>query len=402
MPLLREVADELDAAWVSEHLSFNQASWDGRDFTTGFLLPPRQTWAGVEAAVGSIRSVAGKLTVPFAIETGVNYLRPRDGELRDGQFVAEVALSADCGILLDLHNIWANERNGRQTVDAFLADLPLDRVWEIHVAGGEEQDGFWLDAHSGPVPPAVLDILMQLVPALPTLGAIVYEIFPSYLFTVGLDEVRRQVEILRVAWQARAPLPTAVPGRICGQQTRSVSSAQSPREWEDTLGALVVGHKVNSPLACELASDPGVDLMRKLIHEFRGSMLVNTLTLTCRLLMLCLGTEAFDRLLDAFFRKHPPPLFASIEAATFADYLREEVQQPVQHLTEILAFESAVLRAILDGERPVVAFDRDPVLLLRALSEGRLPGPIPPGSYEIEITPDVRQRSLATAWSPHH
>ncbi|MFF0487922.1 DUF692 family multinuclear iron-containing protein [Nocardia sp. NPDC004068] len=37
---------------------------------------------------------------------------------------------------LDLHNIWANARNGRQPVDEFLAEIPFDRVWEIHVAGG--------------------------------------------------------------------------------------------------------------------------------------------------------------------------------------------------------------------------------------------------------------------------
>jgi hypothetical protein len=181
-----------------------------------------------------------------------------------------------------------------------------------------------------------------------------------------------------------------------------VRSQPSPREWEDTLGALVVGREVHSPLAHELESDPGVDLIRKLMHEFRGSMLVNTLKLTCRLLMLSLGAAAFDRLLDAFFRKHPPALFASLEAAAFADYLRQELQSPVQYLTEVLAFESAVLRSILDGERPVVAFDYDPVPLLRALSEGRLPGPLAAGSYEIEITPDVRQRSLATAWSTQH
>ena len=64
---------------------------------------------------------------------------------------AAVAECADCGILLDLHNLFANGVNGRQSVEEFIAQLPLERVWEIHVAGGVELDGYWLDAHSGGV-----------------------------------------------------------------------------------------------------------------------------------------------------------------------------------------------------------------------------------------------------------
>lgn len=60
-----------------------------------------------------------------------------------------VVESADCGLLLDLHDLFANALNGRQSLDEFLDLAPLDRVWEVHLAGGMEVDGFWLDAHSG-------------------------------------------------------------------------------------------------------------------------------------------------------------------------------------------------------------------------------------------------------------
>ena len=48
-----------------------------------------------------------------------------------------MADAADCGILLDLHNVLCNARNGRQSVAAFCYTLPLKRVWELHLAGGE-------------------------------------------------------------------------------------------------------------------------------------------------------------------------------------------------------------------------------------------------------------------------
>jgi hypothetical protein len=39
-----------------------------------------------------------------------------------------------------------------------LARIPLDRVWEIHPAGGMEMSGYWRDAHSGFVPAEVMEI----------------------------------------------------------------------------------------------------------------------------------------------------------------------------------------------------------------------------------------------------
>jgi uncharacterized protein (UPF0276 family) len=151
-PILQMIS-ALDPPWISEHLSFNLADGPSGRFTTGFLLPPRQTPAGVEAAVASIRSMADRMPIPLAVEVGTNYLQPRSDELPDGEFVARVVESANCGILLDLHNLWANEHNGRQRVMDFLDEVSLERVWEVHVAGGSEDHGYWLDSHSGPVPP---------------------------------------------------------------------------------------------------------------------------------------------------------------------------------------------------------------------------------------------------------
>ena len=144
----------------------------------------------------------------MVVETGVNYLRPRSDELRDGNFVRRVSEAADCGLLLDLHNVFTNALNGRQPLDAFLDDLPLERVWEVHLAGGMELDGFWLDAHSGAIPDALYSVAEQLIPRLPNLGAIIFEIFPSFVPVVGLDLVEEQIHRLHALWRRRAPLVT--------------------------------------------------------------------------------------------------------------------------------------------------------------------------------------------------
>lgn len=205
IPLLRRSIETLAAPWASEHLSFNLTD----DFFTGFFLPPRQTEAGVRTYVSAIERLRDGLGVPLAIETGVNYLRPRADEIPDGEFTAAVAAEADCGILLDLHNVYANQLNGRQTIATFLSQLPVDRIWEIHVAGGFELRAYWLDAHSGAIPEPLLVISREVVPMLPNLKAIVFEVFASFLPHIGLDAVRAELEKLRELWALRRPRPPA-------------------------------------------------------------------------------------------------------------------------------------------------------------------------------------------------
>ncbi len=137
------------------------------------------------------------LPVPIAFETGVNYLRPLSTELHDGTYFREIANTADCGILLDLHNLWANEINGRATLDDVLTACPLDRVWEVHLAGGFRKDGYYLDAHSGPVSDGLLEILARWIGRMPNLRAVVYEILPEHIASAGIDRIANQLHAMR-------------------------------------------------------------------------------------------------------------------------------------------------------------------------------------------------------------
>jgi len=385
LALLRRTIVILKPPWASEHLSFNATD----QFSTGFFLPPRQTSQGVETVGTCILDLKEALPVPIAVETGVNYLRQRPDEMPDGAFVAAVVESADCGILLDLHNVFANAVNGRQSVEDFLAQLPIERVWEIHLAGGFEMEGFWLDAHSGVIPDPLLKIAKRVIPALPNLKAIVFEIFPSFVPGVGFDAIRAQIEKLHALWELRG---RAREIRLPMKPRESVDSTAgyriSPSAWERTLGALVIGRLPDNDQARELAADPGVPVVNRLICEFRASMIVSVLRLTSRLMMLALGTETFRAILEDFWSKTPPQQFASSEAEAFAMYLAS-IDLKLPQLAKILEFERAVLATLTDDEPRVTTFEFDPLPLLRALAEGRLPDiPGRPGQFEIEVTAD--------------
>jgi len=424
LDLLREMAVALRVPWLSEHLSFNLVGEErsARTHRTSFLLPPRQTLAGVVAAARSVHAMAARMPVPVAVETGVNYLGRRPDEMPDGEFVARVVEAADCGILLDLHNIWTNQLNGRQPVAEYLDQLPLDCVWEIHLAGGSAHNGYWLDAHSGAIPAALLDLAADVIPRLPNLKAIIFELFPAYLPTFGIGAFRSQLESMHRLWSLRGthasaprrsasassadrtpspregPSPKVTPSPF--PPDRSAPSDRpafpdlcppcgrpSPREWEDTLGRLAIGRDCASPLAVELKSDPGVALIRDLVSDFRASMIVRTLRLATRLIMLERGREYFDLLLADYYRSHPPQSFASEEADAFTAFLRER-RPDVPFLDEVLEYDRAVISVALDGREKLLPFHADPLPLLRALGEGRRPRDITYGNFEVLLRPD--------------
>jgi uncharacterized protein (UPF0276 family) len=380
--LLRETTKRFRAPYASEHLAFNQAG----DVFTGFFLPPRQIPAGIAAYATAIRRMQDALGVPLAIETGVNYLRPRADEIPDGDFLAELVNVADCGILLDLHNLYCNERNGRQSVEGFLARLPLDRVWEIHMAGGLELSGFWLDAHSGAIPDPLLAIAREVVPNLPNLKAIIFELFPSFLPIFGLDGVRDQMEHLRSLWALRRPTSA----RPTTRSVASILTSAGPnlREWEDALGSMVIGRSPRTPLDHELLADPGVPLVRALVEQFRASMVVGVYRLTSRFLMLALTQDVFTTLLQDFWSRYAPHQYAATEADMFYSDL-EARGLNLPWFRKLLEFERATVLTIADSKTRTVCFDTNPLPMLRALAEGHLPTEVSQeGNYEIELTPD--------------
>ena len=386
LTLLQQTIHQLDAPWLSEHLSFNATP----DFRTGFFLPPRQTLEGVETAVAAIRHLRQTLQVPIAVETGVNYLHPRQDEIPDGAFVAAVVENADCGLLLDLHNIYANAINGRQSVNDFVAEIPLERVWEVHLAGGFEMDGYWLDAHSGAIPDPLFVQAQRIVAAMPNLKAIIFEIFPVFVPIAGFDVIRAQLERLHDLWSRRGRVlrrrpPTLSDDRQDAQRRRGQAP---PNAWECALGSLVVGREPEDALSRELAADPGVALVNRLAREFRASMIVNVLRRTSRLMMLALGQDVFRAILTDYWAKVPPQMFACSEAKAFAEYL-EALDLKVPQFAEVLEFERAVLATLIDDQPRVVVFEFDPLPMLLALAEGHLPDkPSNAGHFEIEITPD--------------
>ena len=263
LELLRQSITALDAPYASEHLSFNQFDGDAEQHWTGFLLPPVQDQHSVDNAASRIDDMRRAVGVPVAFETGVNYLRPQPDEMPDGLFVRRVAEAADCGILLDLHNLLTNERNGRAPLRAVFDEIPHERVWEIHFAGGREYRGYWLDSHSSHIDDDLFTVARAVVGVCPNLRAIVFEIMDDYINERSGDALREDVRRLRCLWNERARSP-AFSVRQALQPARSQASpSASVQRRERTLGALSLGRLPHDPepgAAIRAAFDQGGEL----------------------------------------------------------------------------------------------------------------------------------------------
>ena len=101
-----------------------------------------------------------------------SYLTFEHSAVPEWEFLAAIAERADCGILLNVNNVYVSARNHRFDPFQYLMDLPAGRIGQIHLAGHTDRGTHLLDTYDGPVIPPVWDLhrsAVELFGAVPTL-----------------------------------------------------------------------------------------------------------------------------------------------------------------------------------------------------------------------------------------
>jgi hypothetical protein len=150
--------------------------------------------------VERVAEVRRRVPTPFLLENNVYYFDIPACEMDEPTFLNTLCREGGCGLVLDLHNVYTNARNHGFDAGAMLAELELEHVGEIHVAGGMELDGFYLDAHSDTIPDPVWSLLEWTVPRCPNLGGVTFELFGSWFDSVGDARITADLRRLRTLW----------------------------------------------------------------------------------------------------------------------------------------------------------------------------------------------------------
>jgi hypothetical protein len=154
---LRDLAARFEPAWISDHLC-----WTG---TGGHnlhdLLPLPFTEEALRHVVDRVRRVQDVLGRQIALENVSSYLTFRHSIMPEWEFLSAVAETADCGILLDINNIFVSAVNHRFDPHDYLDGVPAERIWQFHLAGHSDHGDYLLDTHDHPVKDAVWDLYRE-------------------------------------------------------------------------------------------------------------------------------------------------------------------------------------------------------------------------------------------------
>jgi uncharacterized protein (UPF0276 family) len=157
-----------EPALVSEHACWGRA--DGEFFND--LLPLPYTDEAVELLARQVGEAQDFLGVRLLIENVSAYVTFEHSCLTEWEFLAAVAVTSGCGLLLDVNNVYVSSHNLGLDAQAFIDGLPQDRVGEIHLAGHANSAGVLIDDHGSQVSDAVWHLYRHAVNrfgAIPTL-----------------------------------------------------------------------------------------------------------------------------------------------------------------------------------------------------------------------------------------
>jgi len=144
---LDELARRAEPPWLSDHLCWTGVG--GRNLHD--LLPLPQTQEAVEHVAARIRRVQDRLGRRIAVENVSSYVELASNRLTEWEFLGAVAERADCGILLDVNNVFVSAHNHGFDARAYLDAVDPARVFQIHLAGHGLDGPLLIDTHDHPV-----------------------------------------------------------------------------------------------------------------------------------------------------------------------------------------------------------------------------------------------------------
>ena len=172
--VLRHIAaaHAMKSPWYADHMFFG---FPASSYVWSSPLPFSR--AEVERVAGRAAALQDRLKMPLLHENAFYYAPMPGSEIAEAEFIATMVEKAQTHLLLDLHNIYANSVNFEgYDAWAFVRTVPLDRVLEIHIAGGQQAEDWYHDFHSHAVPEPVWEMLAYVVARAKNLRAIVLEV----------------------------------------------------------------------------------------------------------------------------------------------------------------------------------------------------------------------------------
>ena len=191
----RTLAELYQTPWVAEHFQCLHTE-DGR-YNINYVFPPLYTEEFLDRFVRNATALKARLDQPLVMENIPGFFDVAASRMREPEWLRRFFDATDVGFLLDLPHVWLEAHYQHRAPLEFLAEFPLDRVVELHVAGVEEDAdlrGPWI----APTEPSdeMLAFLHDAVRRCPRVQAVTFDAFSPSLTT---DVLLRSVQRIRAA-----------------------------------------------------------------------------------------------------------------------------------------------------------------------------------------------------------
>jgi uncharacterized protein (UPF0276 family) len=192
---LAALARRIEPAWVSDHLC-----WTGvQGVNLHDLMPLPYTEEALDHVVARVRQVQDRLKRRILLENVSSYVSYAQSQLTEWEFLAEVAVRADCLILLDVNNVYVSAVNHGFAAHDYLRGIPADRVQQFHLAGYEQGERLIIDTHDAPISDPVWELYVDAVRRFGRISTMIErdDHFPPLAELIGeLEQARRLAEPL--------------------------------------------------------------------------------------------------------------------------------------------------------------------------------------------------------------
>jgi uncharacterized protein len=165
---LARLIERIRCPWWSEHIAFTRAG----GVRIGHLAPLPFTREAVDVVCRNVEMVRGRIEAPLILENITYDVVMPGAEMGEPEFLGEITRRTGCGLLLDVTNLYTNAVNHGFDAEEWLDRLPLDRVVQLHVAGGHWSEGYLIDSHARPVPDEVWSLVAEVLRRAPVKGVV--------------------------------------------------------------------------------------------------------------------------------------------------------------------------------------------------------------------------------------
>ncbi|MBX7166070.1 MAG: DUF692 domain-containing protein [Pirellulales bacterium] len=194
---LKRLATEVRARWISDHVCWTGVL--GRN--THDLLPLPLNEESLAHVAHRVRVVQDVLERRIVLENPSSYVTFVDSTLPEWEFISRLAEETDCGLLLDVNNVYVSSVNHDFCPEHYLRSLPHHRVVQFHLAGHTDLGTHCIDTHDGRVVERVWELyrlantltdgvstLLEWDARIPTFPEVHAEVLKARRYLAGSDE----------------------------------------------------------------------------------------------------------------------------------------------------------------------------------------------------------------------